>query len=205
MSRHLRDAAVRTQVCGGFDGSDSDDWTAIRLETLDGFMFTPRFGPDRRPTIWDPAEHGGKIPRAEVKVAMDEIFSSYLVERMYCDPFDWRSEIEAWSIEFGEEHVFMWDTGRGNTRVTAVWAALERFKTDLSTGALTHDDCPITKIHMANTRKVPKPGEKYTIGKKSPQQKIDSAMTSVICHEAACDARAAGWSPPEPVELTVWR
>lgn len=184
------------QVCGGFDGSDSADWTGIRLETLDGFMFTPTFGVDERPTIWNPEEYGGRIPRLEVAVAVAELFAKFQVERFYCDPFDWKSEIEAWAQKFGDKHVFQWDMGRGNTRVTAVFYALERFKTDLSTGALTHDGCPVTAVHVANARKIPKPGEKYTIGKPANEaQKIDMAVTSVLCHEAACDARASGWKP----------
>src|SRR5690606_42058461 len=53
-------------VAGGFDGSDNDDFTCIKLETREGYVFTPRYGPDRRPTIWNPAEWGGRIPRSEV-------------------------------------------------------------------------------------------------------------------------------------------
>lgn len=203
----LLDRSLRLPVCAGFDGSDSDDWTAIRLETIGGWLFTPTYGPDRRPTIWNPAEWPNhRIPRGEVRTAMAELHATYALERMYCDPFDWRTEIEEWALEFGTEHVMEWDTGRGNTRVTAMFYALERFKTDLTTGALTHDSCPLTAIHMANTQKVAKPSEKYTISKKSPEQKIDSAMTSVLAHEAACDARAAGWQPPKPrAALTIRR
>lgn len=40
-----------TRVCAGFDGSENDDWTCIKMETLDGLIFTPRYGPDRRATI----------------------------------------------------------------------------------------------------------------------------------------------------------
>lgn len=137
---------------------------------------------------------------------MKEIYTLNSVERGYFDPFGWQTEIEEFALEFGAEHVIEWDTGRGNTRVTAVFYALERFRTDLSTGALTQDGCPITALHMANTQKRAKPGEKYTIGKKSEGQKIDAAMTSVLCHEAACDARAAGWAPPPPkAHMTVRR
>lgn len=198
---------LKAAVCAGFDGSDSDDWTAIRMETIDGYQFTPKYGPDRRLTIWNPAEWPNhRIPRGEVRVAVEELFATYAVERFYCDPFDWQTEIEQWSILFGAEHVIEWDTGRGNTRTTAVWNALERFRTDVSTGLLTHDGCPVTAIHMANTRKIAKPGEKYTIGKASQAQKIDAAMTSVLAHEAACDARSLGWKPPAPREpLTVRR
>ena len=36
------------KICAGMDGSINDDWTAIRGETIDGFQFTPTYGPDRR-------------------------------------------------------------------------------------------------------------------------------------------------------------
>lgn len=181
------------QVAGGFDGSDSDDHSAIRLETIDGFQFTPVYGPDRRPTIWDPAEWSGRIPRGEVHAAVDELFGRYRVARFYCDPPDWRSEIEAWSAAHGEDIVIEWPT----YRVTQMHAALDRFVTDLATGALTHDGCPITATHIANARKAAKPGKRYILAKPSQQQKIDAAMSSVLAHEAAADARAAGWGKPQ--------
>jgi phage terminase large subunit-like protein len=76
-----------------------------------------------------------------------------------------------------------------------VHAALVRFEADLRTGALTHDGCPITAAHIGNARKIPKPGDRFILGKPSQHQKIDAAVTSVLCHEAAADARAAGWGP----------
>lgn len=200
-----RQPKPRLQVCGGFDGSTRSDWTGIRLETLDGFQFTPTYGPDRRPTAWDPAEFNGTIPRGEVHAAMIDIFKGYDVERMYCDPRDWWTEIEEWALRFGDEHVIVWDTGGGNTRIAPVHAMLERFVTDLTTGAIEHDGCPITAVHVANARKVAKPGERYILGKPTEDQKIDMAMASCLAHEAACDARAAGWSPPKPKSRMVVR
>jgi hypothetical protein len=198
--------AERVPVCGGFDGSSSNDWTALRLETIDGWQFTPKYGPDRRPTIWNPAEWPDhKIPRGEVRAAVDEVFRTFKMERLYCDPHDWQTEIEEWGVEYGEEHVITWDTGRGYTRYAAVHFALERFLTDCTTRALTHDGCPITMLHVENARKVAKPQERYVLGKPAPVQKIDAAMASVLCHEAACDARAAGWKIEEPATTRVWR
>lgn len=197
MPRKIR-AAQRLQVCGGFDGSATSDHTAIRLETLDGWQFTPTYGPDNRPTIWDPADWNGRIPRNEVHVAVRTLFVGYDIERFYCDPHDWQTEIETWAVAYGDDHVFEWDTGRGSTRVPAVHYALERFVTDLTTGALTHDDCPITKVHVANARKIAKPGDRYILGKPNEHQKIDAAMASLLAHEAAADARAAGWQPVQP-------
>lgn len=179
-------------VCLGFDGSDSGDWTCIRAETQDGFMFTPTYGPDDRPTLWNPAEWGGRVPRAEVAAAVSHLFSTFEVSRMYCDPPWWQSEIEAWALEFGDERVLPWPTYRPRQ----MHEALQRFVTDLATGSLTHDDCPYTATHVANARKSARSGDRYILTKPAGayHQKIDAAVTSVLAHEAAADARAAGWS-----------
>jgi hypothetical protein len=136
-----------------------------------------------------------------VHAAVDELFSTYDVARMYCDPPYWDSEIEAWSLRHGEDRVLEWYTRRAQQ----MYEACRRFVTDLSTGVLTHDDCEITAQHMANARKLPRPGDQYILGKPAQHQKIDAAVTSVICHEAACDARKAGWGAPKPRRRMVVR
>lgn len=178
------------KICLGFDGSETDDWTAIKAETIDGLLFTPTYGPDSRPTIWSPAEWNGRIPVAEVNTAVDELFATHQVKRMYCDPRGWQTEIDNWSLKHGDEIVFEWATGR----ITQMHAALDRFVTDLRSGALTHDGCKTTTVHVGNAKKLAKPGDKYILGKPNQQQKIDAAVASVICHEAAADARADGWA-----------
>lgn len=200
-----RQAQAKLEVCGGFVGSTRHNHTGIRLETHAGWMFTPTYGPDDLPTHWDPAKWDGQIPRSEVRAAVDDIFRRYSVERFYFQPRDWRTEIDEWALEFGSEHVIEWDTGGGTTRIRVVHAMLERFVTDLGTGTLTHDDCPITKVHVANARKLAKPGEQYILGKPTEDQKIDMAMASALAHEAACDARAAGWTPTKPRRRMIVR
>lgn len=180
---------TRERVCIGFDGSSSDDWTAIRIERDDYWQSTPTYGPDGHPTIWDPSSWGGSIPRADVNAAVDELFDRFDVERMYCDPPGWQSEIDRWASKYGDDHVIEWPT----YRVTQMHAALDRFVTDLTTGLLTHDGCPITATHVANARKLARPGDKYILGKPNQNQKIDVAMASVLAHEAAADAHASGW------------
>lgn len=181
--------APGTEIALGFDGSETDDWTIIRAETRDGRQFTPTYGPDRRPTIWNPAEWSGKIPRSEVDAAVAELHGRYAVARMYCDPRGWQSEIEAWGLRHGEKIVIEWAT----YRIVQMHDALERFVTDLTTGAMTHDACQITAGHLANARKLARPGERYILGKPSHLQKIDAAMGAVLAHEAAADARASTW------------
>ena len=196
-----------TLVALGFDGSENDDFTVIKCETREGLIFTPRYGPDRRPTVWRPHEWGGQIPRGEVDVALEEINRRYTVVRAYCDPgfrdeVSWESEIEAWDQTYGPKVYIPWQMA-GNSRINAVYAALRRFEADLKSGLISHDGCPATSSAMANARKVAKSAERYGLGKPAQPQKIDAAVTAVLAHEAASDARAAGW-PTETVEYAYF-
>ena len=104
-----------TRICLGMDGSETGDWTAIKAETVDGLLFTPRRPGSGKPTIWNPADHGGRMPRAEVDAAVDFIFDRFDVEKMYCDPPLWDTEIETWALRHGEKRVVKWDpTGRAS-------------------------------------------------------------------------------------------
>lgn len=188
-SRQLaRDVPKGARIVLGFDGSESEDWTGIRAETIDGYGFTPRAGPDLAPTIWNPAEHGGRIPRLEVAAALDELMTRYRVVRLYADPRDWATEIEGWALRYGGKVVFEWPTNR----ITAMHECLVRVVTDLGTGALTHDGDPVTALHVGNARKLARPGERYILGKPKEHMKIDLAMCAALAHEARCDAVAAG-------------
>lgn len=187
----LPEPPLGTPVALGFDGSDVDDWTALRAETRDGFQFTPRYGPDRLPTIWVPSQWPGeRIPRAEVSVAVAEVFGRFRVARMYADPPRWETDVDQWALEYGGDVVFPWETYRPK----AMHEALERFMNDLTAGRVTHDGCPLTALCMGNARKLAKASDRYVLGKPAQHQKIDAAMASVLAHEAAADARAAGWN-----------
>lgn len=177
-------------VCGGFDGSDKNDWTGIRLETMDGYQFTPTYGPDRRLAVWNPATWSGKIPRTEVAAAWAEIADRYRLVRVYLDPPLWKTEIEEWALRFGEQVFIQWET----YRPVAMHAALERFTTDLSELRFSHDGDKTTRIHVGNARRAARPNERYVLTKPSDGEKIDMAMSSVLAHEARCDAVAAGWT-----------
>lgn len=196
----VRDRPKSVPVCAGFDGSDKDDWTGIRLETLDRHQFTPLYHGGTRRSIWNPAIWPGhQIPRGEVMAAWDDIFANYDVVRAYLDPPLWGSEIAHLQGKYGDKVVFEWPTYRLNP----MHAALESFKTDVTNPAsdFTHDDCAFTEQHIRNaverargvqTDLTGLRRQAYIIGKASPTQKIDLAMSSVLAHEAVSDAIAAG-------------
>ena len=176
-------------ICLGFDGSRSSDWTALRAETLDGHRFLPTYGPDNRPTFWRPEEGPeGRIPRGEVDAAVDELWRRFRVKRLYCDPRHWETQIDQWATRHGED-VVEWPTNS----VSRMHPALLRYREDLVGRLTTHDADPTTKLHALAARKVAKTGERFILGKPSDNQKIDLLMADVLAHEAAADARADGW------------
>lgn len=179
-------------VCGGFDGSRSGDWTAIRLETVDGVRFTPTYGPDKRPTVWKPDEWpNGRIPRGEVDAAVSEIFARYKVGRFYVDPRHWETQCDVWEQNYGEDVVLQWPTNQ----VKRMFGALTRYLEDLTEGLTSHVDDVDATTCAFNARRVAKSGDMFILGKPSENQKIDVLMADILAHEAAADMRAAGWSP----------
>lgn len=198
------DREPTNRIVLGFDGSTSGDWTAIRAEDETGLRFTPTYvvGDEERPTVWDPKRWpGGKIPRAEVRAAVEQIFARYDVARMYCDPKDWRTEIDEWATARGDDVVVEWPT----YKIDRMWQALNRYITDLSEGATVHTEDKTAATHAANAIMLAKPGDKYILGKPADHQKIDVLMTDVLAHEAAADQRAEGWAATSPTYFRLPR
>lgn len=179
-----------TQVVVAFDGSDVDDWTGFRCETRDGHQFTPKL-PDGRPMIWNPADHGGQVPRLEVSDALAHIVDTYEVSRIYADPPYWESECDAWAEKYGEKVVLRWYT----RRVVQMHSAAERLVMDVNKrdSTFTTDSCESTALHVGNTRKSPRHPDRYVLTKPGDGRKIDMAVVSVLAHEAHGDMTAAGW------------
>lgn len=200
-----REVPDGTAVVLAMDGSDVEDWTAIRAETQDGYQFTPTYGPDQRPCIWNPADHGGQVPRLEVRAAWDELLTRYRVVRFYLDPPYWETEIDAGAEQYGEKVFIRWAT----YRTAQMHDAAERLLTDVvkADATFTHDGCPVTAAHVANARKSARPGRRYVLGKASEAQKIDACVTSIIVHEAAGDVTAAKLWPAAEVssKMVVFR
>lgn len=182
-----RDRPVSGPVCLGFDGSDVDDWSAIRLETFDRHLFTPLDGLGRR-TVWNPAATGSKVPRLEVMAAFQRVFEVYDVVRAYLDPPLWASEISVLQGRYGDKRVVEWPT----YRVRPMHAALERLRTDIISASVTFDRDPDADAHYRNAVVRARSGNTYILGKPVQTQKIDIVMSDVLAHEAVSDAIAAG-------------
>jgi hypothetical protein len=185
----VRDRPKGEPICLGFDGSDVDDWTALRAETFGQHQFTP-VDVNGRATIWNPAEFDGRVPRLDVLAAIDFVFAHFDVVRFYMDPPGWESDVSSLQGKYGEKRVVEFPT----YSIHRMHDALKRFKTDLTSASspLTLDDDEDANRHFRNAVKRPRPGDTYILGKPSRAQKIDAAMASVLAHEALLDAIAGG-------------
>ena len=198
-----------TPICLGADGSDFDDWTAIRAETLDGLQFTPRYGPDRLPTFWDPKTWpGARTPRDQVQQAADELFSWYKVERFYFDPPRFETDIDALESRH-PGHVFEWWTNRPVRMAYEHRRLLEAI--DTGTARLGGLDDQLAEFNPYGdlVRHVGNAGAKelrikddqgaplYVMQKQDGRAdlKFDAAMAWSLAWSAAMDARKEGAKP----------
>lgn len=170
----------------GFDGSLNDDSTVlIGSRMSDGFLFP--VGIWAKPT--GPEGAWWEVPRADVLAAIREAFGRYDVSRMYADPHEWRSDIDALAEQF-PERVVSWETRRD----VQMAAALDRLRVDLVSGALWHSGDRVLMEHFGNAY-VRRKGGHRLVRKEydgSPR-KIDSVVGAALAYEARADALAAGW------------
>lgn len=175
-----------TPIAIGFDGSLNDDSTVlIGSRISDGFLFP--IGIWERPE--GPQAATWEVPRDEVLASFKEAFGRYEVIRAYCDPHEWRSEINDLAKELGLERVLPWETRRD----VQMAAALDRLHTDLTTGAVWHSANPRFMEHFRNAY-VRMAGKHRLVRKERPgsPRKIDSVVGAAIAGEARADAIAAG-------------
>lgn len=187
------------QIALGFDGSLRDDSTVlIGSRISDGFVFA--LGIWAKPT--GPEAGWWEVPRGDVDATLDEAFHRYQVTRLYCDPHEWRSDIDRWAETHGEERVLVWDTHR-DVRMSA---ALDRLRTDLVTGPLHHAGDPAMRQHVGNCY-VRRRGSLRLVRKEHPQspRKIDSVVGAALAYEARNDSIAAGLDRPKSRKVVVLR
>jgi phage terminase large subunit-like protein len=175
----------------GFDGSRYGDATALvacrlsdGLLELQGVWEAPKGVAD-----WE-------VPAGEVDATVARAFERFGVVRAYLDPPLWQTEIDGWAREFGDEVVVRYPTNRSR-----FMAALERFRTDVASGAVPHvDDEPLTRHVLAAQMSETRGG--YFLEKASTSDRIDAAVASVLAYEARSDVIASGWRQRSKVPVS---
>jgi phage terminase large subunit-like protein len=174
--------APGTEIALGFDGSLRDDATVlIGSRMSDGFLFP--VGIWAKPS--GPEGNWWEVPRSDVLAAVREAFGRYKVTRLYADPHEWRSDIDALAGELGAERVVAWETRRD----VQMAAALDRLRTDLLMEQVWHSGDPVLVEHFGNAYVRMKGGHRL-VRKEHDQsnRKIDSVVGAALAYEARADA-----------------
>lgn len=176
----------------GFDGARLRDATALVVTEL-------ATGTQELVAIWerDLDVEDWEVPEDEVHAAVEDIFATYDVWRMYADPPYWVTEVGEWSGQH-QGRVEEWWTNRIKTTAYAVRA----YREAIGSGALgwSYDDPHHTDLarHIANagqsrTNFVDDAGEAlYILGKIHPDRKFDAAMAGLLSWQVYLDAVKAG-------------
>jgi phage terminase large subunit-like protein len=181
-------------VALGFDGSKSDDSTALvacRLE--DGHLEV--LGCWERPS--GPEGQHWRVDGAAVDAAVKAAFDRFEVAAFFADPPHWQDYVDSWTAEFGEQlqvkasqsHPIEWWTNRPRVMVDT----LARFHDAVIDKVLSHGGDSLLTRHVLNARRrVGRSG--LTIAKEHPKspRKIDAAMAAVLAYEARSDCVAQG-------------
>lgn len=200
---HPREIAEGARVALGFDGSHSHDGTALVAVDEDGHLslelLIERDAHD--PPDWT-------VPRPMVDEALRDLFARFDVVALFCDPFHWRAETDAWAREYGSEVVISFPTNS----VTRFGPAVDRFRAAVAAGTLSHDADPDLTRHVLNARLVRGRGRAdddghalYLLEKPGAGRLIDAAVASVLAGEAMAHAlREQPPAEPERVPLVAW-
>lgn len=176
-----------TRIGLGFDGSLSDDATALVGCTAEGMSF--EIAVWERPWLDSGPDKSWRVPRLEVHAKVIETFATYDVGRMLCDPPKWWTEIEGWAQLYGEEVVLGFPTNSAARFAPAV----DRWLTAIREGSHTHVDSDALRRHVEAAQLVkvrtnaPEDDGRtmYGITKGADGRKIDAAIADVLGHEAA--------------------
>ncbi len=183
--------ADRDQVVAFFDGSSTDDHTALVACRISDGLLQPL-------GHWVPEP---EIDRDAVDGAVGRMFAQFDVVAFYADLAGWESYIDRWRDDFGRKlavkattgrksHPIAWDM-RG--RLAEFSAAVERFEADVLSGDLRHTGDAALAQHIANTKRA---GNRWGFSVRKEHResarKIDLAVCAIGARMARRDVQSAG-------------
>lgn len=170
-----RKISPNERVVFAFDGSASGDSTALVGCTLDGHIWLEG--------LWEnPGDPRWRVPRETVSAAVDLAFQRYNVAELACDPWGWRSEIEAWAARHGETKVLEWNTAAAQRMAPAT----DRLYQAVMTNAVTHDGNADLAAHIEHCVAKSTPmGDLVSKDKRGSPRKIDAAVAAIVAYDRA--------------------
>jgi hypothetical protein len=188
-SRHLEAAALepKDKITVGFDGSKSNDFTAIvACRVSDGCLFLIK--------MWDPKNYGGTIPRDQVDATIDWVFSRYTVVGFRADVKEFESYVDSWTVKYKKnlkvkaspDNPIAFDM-RSQTKRFAL--DCERFHESVIDGGVYHNGGKQLRQHVLNAHRHPTTYDAISIRKasKDSPRKIDAAVCAVLAYASRMD------------------
>lgn len=177
----------KEKITLGFDGSKSNDWTAlVACRVSDGMLFLLR--------VWDPAKHGGEVPREEVDAVVRSCFERYDIVAFRADVKEFEAYVDQWGQAFKKKmkvnaspnNPVAFDM-RGQQKRFAF--DCERLEDAVLEREVSHDGNPILRQHILNAKRHPTTYDAISIRKatKDSSKKIDAAVCAVLAYGARHD------------------
>lgn len=189
------------EIVLGFDGSRrrnrgiTDATALVGCRVSDGHLFL--LGCWEQPD--GPFGQDWQVPTVEVLAAVEDAFREYKVVGMYADPARWESHVAKWEADHGRrlklkasvQHPIEWWMTGG--RSALIVRALEKFRSSVVDGELSHDGSSVLTRHILNARRR-ESRSGIQIMKEHPDspKKIDAAVAAVLAWQARVDAMAKG-------------
>ncbi|AOE44627.1 terminase [Gordonia phage Strosahl] len=177
----------KQRITLGFDGSKSNDWTAlVACRVDDGMLFV--LG------IWDPEKYGGEVPRDDVDTAVHAAFAKYDVVAFRADVKEFEAYVDQWGraykkrlkVNASPNNPVAFDM-RGQTKRFAF--DCERLEDAILEREAFHDNNPVLRQHVLNAHRHPTTYDAISIRKatKDSSRKIDAAVCAVLAFGARQD------------------
>lgn len=174
----------------GFDGSRSQDTTALVAITVDTNPMVKVLGLWQRPQDND----SWTVPRGEVKDAIRQACRDYSVREIAWDEWIWNDAAEELTDEGLPVVIFQ-------QNMTRMSPATQRFYESVTTKHIEHDGDPRLTRHLDNCQlKTDNRGSRIVKDAKNSPRKIDLAIAAVMALE-----RAAFWLHEPGIDTYVWK
>lgn len=182
----------------GFDGSESQDSTAIRgCDWETGRVFT--VGTWERPE----GAETWHVDEDAVNAAFTDAMETWTVGRVLCDPRGWRPWIKEWAGRWGDKVVLEFPTNSWTRMAVAVDGWVSSLNSE---AGIPHDGELVLRAHLSHCRKQlvnpNRPEAGWVVVKDGPnsKRKIDAAVAAILARHARALLVGEGWEPePESV------
>lgn len=187
----------------GFDGSESDDSTALYACRLSD-MAIFKLGLWERPQ--GPEGDGWRVPRADVAATLEFAHAMFQPVVMFADPWGWREELGQWRKTYEDDRVLDFPCNSYARMVPAT----HDFLGAIGKRSFAHETDDDLRTHMGHVVKqetrvrIESNVFGWIPNKRSPQEKIDAVLAVILARAAALHALAEGMEPPNKERRLLW-